>query len=65
VQSRLGQEARAPVNAVRTRCGPSPGNQPAACLPALGAAELPEQAALLRQIAYGRRYELFMQGMRW
>jgi starch-binding outer membrane protein, SusD/RagB family len=65
--ARLGQlaEARELINAVRTRCDTSPASQPAACLPALSEADLPDQAAILRQIAYERRYELFMQGMRW
>jgi starch-binding outer membrane protein, SusD/RagB family len=65
--ARLNQlpQARTLINQVRTRCQPSPANQPAACLPTLTEAQLPDQAAILRQIAYERRYELFMQGLRW
>jgi starch-binding outer membrane protein, SusD/RagB family len=63
--ARLGQldQARTLINQVRTRCNVT--NQPAACLPALTAAQLPDQAAILRQVAYERRYELYMQGLRW
>jgi len=65
--ARLNQfgQARTLINQVRTRCQPSPANQPAACLPALTDAQLPDQAAILRQVAIERRYELFMQGLRW
>jgi starch-binding outer membrane protein, SusD/RagB family len=66
-QARLGnlQTARELINQVRTRCTPQPANQPAACLPALTEAQLPTLEAILRQIAYERRYELYMQGLRW
>jgi starch-binding outer membrane protein, SusD/RagB family len=65
--ARLNQlpQARTLVNQVRTRCQPAPANQPAACLPALTEAQLPDQAAILRQVAYERRYELYMQALRW
>ncbi len=40
-------------------------DQPAAGLPALTAADVPTQNALLQAIAYERRYELYEQGTRW
>lgn len=57
-------EARAEVNAVRTQCDP-PVAEPAACLGELPEDALDTEAELLRQIAYERRYELYMQGLRW
>jgi starch-binding outer membrane protein, SusD/RagB family len=65
--ARLNQlpQARALINQVRTKCQPAPANQPAACLPALTDAQLPDLDAILRQVAIERRYELYMQGLRW
>jgi hypothetical protein len=62
----LGQfpEARTLVNAVRTQSG-SPLDEPVANLPAIPDANLDSEAELLAQIAYERRYELYMQGLRW
>jgi hypothetical protein len=40
-------------------------DEPVAGLPALPASALDTEAELLGQIAYERRYELFMQGLRW
>ena len=64
--ARLNQlpQARTLINQVRTQCS-SALAEPVACLPAKTDAELPDQAAILRQIAYERRYELYMQGLRW
>jgi starch-binding outer membrane protein, SusD/RagB family len=63
--ARLNQldQARTLINQVRTKAGTA--NTPGAQLPALTAAQLPDLAAILRQIAYERRYELYMQGLRW
>lgn len=52
------------VNAVRTQCS-SPVNEPLACLPALEADDVPTQAAILAEILRQRRYELYLQGLRW
>ncbi|HEV2149468.1 MAG TPA: RagB/SusD family nutrient uptake outer membrane protein [Longimicrobiaceae bacterium] len=57
-------QALALINQVRTQ-STSALNEPVAALPPKTAAELSTQAALLRQIAYERRYELYMQGLRW
>lgn len=38
---------------------------PAAGLPAMALTDLDTEAELLAQIAYERRYELYMQGLRW
>lgn len=64
--SRLGDiaQARELVNQVRTQCDPAL-EVPAACLPALPEAALDTEDELLQQIAYERRYELYMQGLRW
>lgn len=64
--ARLGQleEARNLINAVRTQCE-SAVNEPVACLPPLTDAELATLEDVLAQIAYERRYELYMQGLRW
>ena len=64
--ARTGQFAAAAalVNAVRTQTA-SAVDEPVAGLPALPASALDSEAELLRQIAYARRYELFMQGLRW
>jgi hypothetical protein len=36
-----------------------------ACLPALTATDLPNQADVLDQILWERRYELYLQAVRW
>lgn len=56
--------ARALINAVRTQCPADVSDEPAACLPARSAAELPNQAAVLEEVLWQRRYELFLQGVR-
>ena len=55
--ARLNQlpEARAAINVVRTANG----------LPALDAAALPTQEAVLAEVLRQRRYSLFLQGLRW
>ncbi len=65
-QARLGNlpAARALINEVRTQ-STSSLDEPVAGLPALTDAQLPNLDAVLRQIAYERRYELFLQGLRW
>jgi starch-binding outer membrane protein, SusD/RagB family len=65
-QARLGnlQAARDLINQVRTQTT-STVDEPVAGLPALTAAQLPDLQSILRQIAYERRYELYMQGLRW
>ena len=65
-QARLGnlQAARDLINQVRTQAT-STVDEPVAGLPALTAAQLPDLTSILRQIAYERRYELYMQGLRW
>lgn len=64
--ARLGDlaTARQMINAVRTG-GSANALDPVAGLPALSDAELATQADILTQIAYERRYELYMQGLRW
>ena len=64
--TRQGQftEARTLVNDVRTQSS-SAVDEPLANLPALPDPALDEEAELLAQIAYERRYELYMQGQRW
>jgi hypothetical protein len=64
--TRLGQYAAAAtlVNAVRTQ-STSPIDEPVAGLPALADSLLDTEPELLARIAYERRYELFMQGLRW
>jgi starch-binding outer membrane protein, SusD/RagB family len=52
------------LNEVRTQCQ-SPHDEPLACLPPLSAADLPTQADVLAAILWERRYELFLQGVRW
>ena len=52
------------INAVRTQCEPGVLD-PAPCLPALTLLDVPTQDAMLAQIAYERRYELFLTGLRW
>lgn len=56
--------ARTLVNEVRTQAESSV-EEPVANLPALTDEELATADDLLRQIAYERRYELYMQGLRW
>jgi hypothetical protein len=56
--------AAALVNEVRTQTS-SAVDEPVAGLPALPASALDTQAKLLAEIAYERRYELYMQGLRW
>lgn len=65
-QARLNNlaAARTLINEVRTQSS-STIDEPVAGLPALSDAQLADQTAILRQIAYERRYELYMQGMRW
>jgi hypothetical protein len=64
--ARLGElePARTLINQVRTP-QTSTLNEPVAGLPPKTAADLPTQQAILRQIAYERRYELYLQGLRW
>ncbi|WP_420129892.1 RagB/SusD family nutrient uptake outer membrane protein [Longimicrobium sp.] len=62
-QNRLS-EALALVNAVRTPCT-STLAEPVACLPALTLAQVPTQQAMLDEILRQRRYELYLQGLRW
>jgi len=57
--------ARDLINQVRTQCPSGPVTEPMACLPAKTAAELPDQAAVLAEILHQRRYELFLQGLRF
>jgi starch-binding outer membrane protein, SusD/RagB family len=52
------------INEVRTQCA-SAHPEPVACLPALDATDLPTQADVLDQILYERRYELYLQAVRW
>lgn len=64
--TRLGdfETARALINEVRTVCATGL-EVPVACLPPLSEAALDTEAELLTQIAYERRYELYLQGLRW
>lgn len=64
--TRLGQFnlARQEINEVRTQSS-SPVEEPVAGLPALPPGALDTEAELLAQIAYERRYELYLQGLRW
>ncbi|HEX6693139.1 MAG TPA: RagB/SusD family nutrient uptake outer membrane protein [Longimicrobiales bacterium] len=65
-QAQLGMLplARGLINEVRTQAA-SPVAEPVANLPALLDVQLPDLDAILRQIAYERRYELYLQGLRW
>jgi hypothetical protein len=54
--------ARTLINQVRTQCDVT--TEPAPCLPALSATDLPSQAAVLTEILRQRRYELYLQGLR-
>jgi hypothetical protein len=58
------QQAIDLINQVRTQCTAGV-EDPAPCLPALTLTDLPTQDAVLEQIAYERRYELFLTGLRW
>lgn len=55
--------ARSLINEVRTQCGVA--GEPAACLEPLGEAESPDEAAVLAEILRQRRYELYLQGVRF
>lgn len=52
------------INEVRTPCT-STLPEPVACLPALTLLDVPTQQAMLDQILYERRYELYLQNLRW
>lgn len=54
------EQARMLINQVRANGAP-----PTANLPPLSDEELATREDILRQIAYERRYELYMQGLRW
>jgi hypothetical protein len=58
-------EARTLVNAVRTQCTPSVEGDPVPCLPALPEAALDTQDEVLAEILRQRRYELYLQNLRW
>jgi starch-binding outer membrane protein, SusD/RagB family len=63
-QGRL-EQAIAYINQVRTQCPEDTAlNEPAACLPPW-VPVAPTQDEVLRQIAQERRFELFVQGLRW
>jgi hypothetical protein len=66
VDARQGslQQALDEINAVRTQCTAGVAD-PAPCLAPLTLADVPTQDAMLAQIAYERRYELFLTGLRW
>jgi hypothetical protein len=55
--------ARTLLNAVRTQCTGT--GEPAACLPPLTATDLPDQQSVLNEILRQRRYELYLQGLRF
>ena len=52
------------LNQVRTQCTATQ-DEPVACLPALTAAQVPTQQAMLDAILREREYELYLQGVRW
>jgi hypothetical protein len=58
-------EARTLVNAVRTQCTPSVPGEPVACLPALAVEALDTPEEVLAEILKQRRYELYLQNLRW
>ncbi len=66
VHARQGRltDALALVNEVRTQCA-SALNEPVACLPALTLAQVATEQAMLAEILRQRRYELYLQGVRW
>jgi hypothetical protein len=51
------------INEVRTQCNAT--GEPAACLDPLDAGDLPTQHAVLDEILEQRRYELYLQGLRF
>lgn len=54
------------VNQVRTQCDDdTPHPEPTACLPPLLLTDVPTQGAMLDEILLQRRYELYLQGVRW
>jgi hypothetical protein len=57
--------ARSLINQVRTQCPAGTVTEPMACLSALTDAELPDPDAVLAEILRQRRYELFLQGLRF
>jgi starch-binding outer membrane protein, SusD/RagB family len=63
-ENRLFPDALGYVNEVRTQCT-SALPEPVACLPALTAVDVPTQAAMLAEILEQRRYELYLQHLRW
>lgn len=64
--TRLGNfgPARQEIDEVRTQES-SPVNEPVAGLDPIPDAELDTEEELIEQIAYERRYELYLQGLRW
>src|SRR5690606_8690827 len=66
VRARAGNlpEAIALINEVRKQCS-APVDEPVACLPPLTAGDLPTQSAVLQEILRQRRYELYLQGVRY
>jgi starch-binding outer membrane protein, SusD/RagB family len=66
VHARAGRlpEAIALINDVRTRCS-SALEEPVACLPPVTAVQLPTEEAVLDEILRQRRFELFLQGLRY
>lgn len=60
-------QARTLINEVRTQCpsGTAEPAEPMACLPALTASDLADAQAVLDEILRQRRYELFLQGLRY
>jgi hypothetical protein len=67
VEARAGNlgGARTLINEVRMQTTSSVDEPTAGFTTALTAVELPDLQAVLRQIGYERRYELYMQGLRW
>lgn len=59
-----GGDALAELNAVRTPCS-SPLDEPVACLPALTPADVATQQEMLDAILMERKYELYLQAVRW
>jgi hypothetical protein len=51
------------INEVRTQCNAT--GEPAACLDPVDAGDLPTQQAILDEILEQRRYELYLQGLRF
>jgi hypothetical protein len=51
------------INEVRTQCGAP--DEPAACLDPLDSGDLPDEQAVLDEILEQRRYELYLQGLRF